>query len=170
MPQFTRDFQPPLFWILPSSGNNFAYRAITFFRSTFQEIQLSFAEVIEVLNTTSPLTHISGFSLVFAHFTRRYLWASQLISFPAPTWMFPSGAFPLLSELHSLLVRARNSNSAITGSKSACDYPVHFAASHGLHRRSSLSIPQLPFACRNLLWRSRFHLKKCGLLRQKDVL
>ena len=104
--------------------------------------------LIRVRNTTSPLTRVSGFSLTFASFTRRYIKASQLISFPAPTWMFPSGAFPLLSELCNLLVCIRSSHSAITGSMRACSYPAHIAASHGLPRRSSLSIPQMAFACR----------------------
>lgn len=104
--------------------------------------------LIRVHNTTSPNTRVSGFSLTFASFTRRYIKASQLISFPAPTWMFPSGAFPLLTEPCNLLVCMRSSYSAIEGSMLACNYPALFAASHGLHRRSSLSIPQMAFAYR----------------------
>ena len=104
--------------------------------------------LIRVHNTTSPDTHMPGFSLTFASFTRRYIKASQLISFPAPTWMFPSGAFPLFTEVCNLLVCIRSSYSAIKGSKRACSYPLLFAASHGLHRHSSLSIPQMAFAYR----------------------
>ena len=57
--------------------------------------------LIRVHNTTSPNDYSSGFSLTYASFTRRYIKASQLISFPAPTWMFPSGAFPLLNRSYA---------------------------------------------------------------------
>lgn len=73
------------------------YVAFTLYGIPFQGISTSAGRIAydSTYNTTSPIILIMGFGLDYAVFTRRYWRYLNLISFPAPTKMFQSGAFPI---------------------------------------------------------------------------
>lgn len=84
----------------------------------------------------------AGIRFKLCRFHSPLLAASLLISFPAPTKMFQSGAFPILTDQH---LRAKRSHSEILGSKPPCGSPRLFATWYVLLQRLSRAIHRMVY-------------------------
>ena len=89
---------------------------------------------------SSPHGYPAGNWFGLPPFRSPLLRGSRLISLPAPTKMFPFGAFPSLTGRTGLFAPCRRSHSGTPGSAAACAYPGSIAACRALPRRPSRAI------------------------------
>ena len=98
------------------------------------------APAAEAATPHLPAVVPRGIGLGSPPFGRPYSGDLVLISLPAPTKMFPFGAFPPLTGRVGLFAPRRRSHSGTPGSAAACAYPGSFAACRALRRRPSRAI------------------------------
>ena len=139
--------QPSRGTLLRGAGHRgFAYGAITLYGGPFQASSATAARPAGVAprregsDPSSPYGCPAGNWFGLSPFRSPLLRGSRLISLPAPTKMFPFGAFPPLTGRAGLFALRRRSHSGIPGSAAACAYPGHFAACRALPRRPSRAI------------------------------